>query len=163
MRKLLLLVCVLCISAALAAAQGKIDSQWNCGKATDAHNLEVGDQPAHTYGIAKFTCTAVKGEIEGAKEKEGAGTEFDDVEGSKMHGHGIFVESLANGDKLFVQYQTSGTLDKDGQLTSGSNTWTITNGTGKLKGAKGKGGCKGKGNADGSSVYDCMGEYTLAK
>ena len=162
MRKVLLVVCALCLSAAVATAQGKIDSQWNCAKATEAHNLEVGDQPGHAYVIAKFTCTAAKGEIEGQKEKEGTGTEFDEAKGNESHGHGIFVETVANGDKLFVRYQTMGTSEK-GQMASGSNTWTITNGTGKFKGAKGKGSCKGKGNPDGSSVYDCMGEYTLAK
>lgn len=162
MRNLLVVVCALCLSVSLAWGQGKIDSRWNCSKASEAHNLDVGDQPGHAYAIAKFACTAVKGEIEGQKEKEGAGTEFDDVKGNKMHGHGVFVETVANGDRLFVSYQAMGTSE-NGQLTSASNTWTIESGTGKFKGAKGKGGCKGKGNSDGSSTYECTGEYTLAK
>jgi hypothetical protein len=162
MHKLFLVVCSMCLCAPIAMAQGKVDSQWNCAKATVAHNIDVGDQPAHAYSIAQFTCTAKKGEIEGQKEKEGTATQFDDVKGNGSRFHGVFVETLANGDKLHVSYEGTATMEK-GQLQSASNAWSITNGTGKLKGAKGKGTCKGKGNQDGSSVYDCAGEYTLAK
>ena len=163
MRKLFLVVFALCVSACSALGQGKIDSQWNCGKATEGHSLDVGDQPGHAYAIAKFTCTASKGEAEGLKEQEGAGTEFEDVKGNAVHTHGVFVETLSNGDKLQISYQGTGTTGENGSLQSGSNTWTIVGGTGKFKGAKGKGSCKGKGNPDGSSTYDCAGEYTLPK
>jgi hypothetical protein len=50
-----------------------------------------------------------------------------------------------------------------GQFQSASDAWSIIDGTGKFKGAKGKGTCKGKGNPDGSSTFDCAGEYTLTK
>ena len=162
MRSLFLLACALSLSASLVLAQGKVDSQWNCGKPTDSHSIDVGDQTGHAYAIAQITCTAVKGEIEGVKEKEGTGTEFDDVKGNKVKFHGVFVETLANGDKLHISYQGTSTMEK-GQFQSASDEWTITNGTGKLKGAKGKGTCKGRGNADGSSTFDCAGDYTLAK
>jgi hypothetical protein len=162
MRNLFLAVCALCVSSSLALAQGKIDSQWNCSKPTEAHNLEVGDQPGHAYAIIKFACTAAKGEIEGLQEKEGAGTEVDDVRGQSVHGHGVFIETVSNGDKLYVDYRIKMMVD-NGQIQSAGNEWAITDGTGKFKGAKGKGSCKGKGNADGSATYDCSGEYTLAK
>ena len=162
LRKLFFVVCSLCLSASVALAQGKVDSQWNCGKPTDAHSIDVGDQTGHAYAIARFTCTAVKGELEGVKEKEGTGTEFEDVRGNSVKLHGVFVETLTNGDKIHISYQGTGATEK-GQLQSGSDEWTITSGTGKLKGAKGKGDCKGKGNPDGSATFDCTGEYTLAK
>ena len=162
MRKLFFVMSALCLSAALALAQGKIESQWNCGKATIAQSIDVGDQPGHAYAIAQNSCTAVKGEIDGQKEKEGTVTEFDDVKEGTVHLHGVFVEILPSGDKLFISYQGVGKTEK-GQMPSASNTWTINNGTGKFKGAKGKGSCKGKGNPDGSSTFDCAGEYTLAK
>ena len=162
MRNLILVVCVLCLSASAALAQGKIDSQWSCSKPTAVHSIDVGDQPGHAYAIAQFNCTAVKGEIEGVKEKEGTGTEFEDVKGNTAHFHGVFVETLSNGDKLHFNYQGTGTTEK-GQLQSGNDEWTITSGTGKLNGAKGKGSCKGKGNPDGSSTFDCAGDYTLRK
>jgi hypothetical protein len=162
MRNLLLVFSALGLSVSLAVAQGKVDSQWNCGKATDAHSINVGDQADHAYAIAQFTCTALKGEIEGLKEKEGTGTEFDDVKGNSSKLHGVFVETVSNGDKIHVSYHGSGTTEK-GLMQSAQDEWTITGGTGKFKGAKGKGTCKGKGNPDGSSTFDCMGEYTLAK
>ena len=81
MRKLLLVSCSLCLSATVAMAQGKVDSQWTCSKPSAAHSLDVGDQSGHAYAIAQFNCTATKGEIEGVKEKEGMGTEFDDAKG----------------------------------------------------------------------------------
>jgi hypothetical protein len=162
MHKRFFVVCSMCLCASMAMAQGKVDSQWSCPKATVAHSIEVGDQAGHAYSIAQFSCTATKGEIEGQKEKEGTGTQFDDVKGNASRFHGVFVDTLANGDKLHISYEGTATMEK-GQVQSGSNAWSITNGTGKFKGAKGKGTCKAKGNPDGSSTYECAGEYTLAK
>jgi hypothetical protein len=162
MRQLLRLVFVFFVFAPLAMAQGKVDSQWNCPKATVAHNLDVGDRPSHSYTISQGTCTAAKSEIEGVKEKEGASTQFSEASGSSNNWHGVFIVTMENGDKLHYSYSGKGTA-KDGQLQSGTNTWSIVAGTGKFKGAKGKGTCTGKGNADGSAVWDCTGTYTLAK
>lgn len=162
MRKLLLVSCSLCLSATVAMAQGKVDSQWTCSKPSAAHSLDVGDQSGHAYAIAQFNCTATKGEIEGVKEKEGMGTEFDDAKGNTVRLHGVFIDSLAHADKIFVSYQGTATTEK-GQAQSVSNTWSISDGTGKLKGVKGKGSCKGEGNADGSTTFECAGDYTLAK
>ena len=162
MHKVLFVVCLMCLSVSVAMAQGKVDSQWNCGKPTDGHSIDAVDQPGHAYAIGQFNCTAAKGELEGVKEKDGMATEFDDLKGNASHFRGVFVETLANGDKVYFSYAGTATLDK-GQVQSASNTWSTTNGTGKLKGAKGKGTCKGKGNPDGSSTFDCEGEYTLAK
>lgn len=162
MRNLFWVLCLVCLSASMALAQGKVDSQWNCGKPTAVQSMDVGDQPGHAYAIAQFNCTATKGEIAGQKEKEGTGTEFDEVKGTAVRLHGVFVETVANGDKLYINYQGTATMDK-GQLQSANNTWSIADGTGKFKGAKGKGNCKAKGNPDGSSTFDCAGSYTLAK
>jgi hypothetical protein len=162
MRKLLFVVCSVCLSACVAMAQGKVDSQWKCDKPAPVHSLEVGDQPDHTYTISQFKCTAVKGEIAGSKEKDGAGTQFDDVKGNTSRYHGVFIDTLANGDKINVHYEGTATLEK-GQVQSTSDTWTIMSGTGKLKGVKGKGTCKGKGSPDGSTTFDCTGTYTVGK
>lgn len=162
MRNLILVVCSMGLFTSLSMAQGKIDSQWNCGKATAGQSIDVPDQAGHAYAISQFNCTGAKGEIEGLKEKEGTASEFDEVKGSTVTFHGVFVETLSNGDKLHVSYHGMGKTE-NGQVQSGSNEWSITSGTGKFKGAKGKGTCKGKGNADGTTVYDCSGDYTLAK
>jgi hypothetical protein len=162
MRKLFLVVCSLCVSASVAMAQGKVDSQWNCGKATVGHSIDVGDQPGHAYAIGQFSCTAAKGELEGLKEKEGVLTQFDDVKENASRYRGVFVDTLANGEKVHVSYEGATTIEK-GQMQSFSDAWSITDGTGKFKGAKGKGTCKGKFNPDGSFTFACAGNYTLAK
>lgn len=161
MHKLMFIVFSLCLSASVAMAQGKVDSQWSCGKPAVGHSIDVGDQPGHAYAINQSNCTAAKGEIEGAKEKEGISTEFDDVKGNALRFHGVFIDTLANGDKVFVTYAGTGTPEK-GQMQTTSK-WSITSGTGKLKGVKGEGTCKGKSNPDGSSTFECAGDYTLAK
>lgn len=162
MRKLVLIGGLVCLCATVALAQGKIASEWKCAKPAMMHALEVGDQPGHAYAIDQVKCTAVKGEMAGAKEKEGTGTEFADVNGDKSSGHGLFVETLASGDKAHITYQFTATT-KNGQFQSGSNKWQISGGTGKLKGAKGSGSCTAKGNPDGSSNFTCNGTYTLSK
>ncbi len=162
MRKLLFVVCSMLLCASVAMAQDKLESKWNCGKASVAHSLDVGDQPNHTYVITQGSCTAEKSEVGGVKEKEGVGTAFNENTGNATHWHGIFVVTMANGDKLHYAYSGKGTA-KDGAFQSGTNTWSIIGGTGKFKGAKGKGSCTGKGSPDGSATWDCTGTYTLAK
>jgi hypothetical protein len=162
MRKLMIAGVFLCLSATLALAQGKVENGWACEKASDTHSIAVGDQENHSYTIAQFKCTSTKGEIEGVKEKEGTGTEFAEVMGSDSSGHGIFVETMANGDMIHFKYETKATW-KDGQMESGSNKWWATGGTGKFKGIKGHGTCSGKGNPDGSSSFTCSGTYTMPK
>ncbi len=53
-------------------------------------------------------------------EMHGTATEFADVIGDKITGHGIFVETLANGDKIHVTYEFQGT-SKDKVFQMGSN------------------------------------------
>ena len=161
MRKLAFVVCLAFLSAVGVQAQGKIDAQWKCGKATVEHSIAVGDQAGHAYAVSQTKCSAAKGEIGGAQEKEGTGTEFHDVMGNNLSWHGVFVETLASGDKIHYSYTGTGTAS-GGQFVSGSNTWTIIGGTGKLKGVKGNGACKGKGNPDGTATWDCQGTYHAA-
>src|SRR5437867_2203772 len=149
MRRLLLVVGVVCSCACVAVAQGKIANGWTCPKPSDAHSIEVGDKPGHAYSIDKITCTSTKGEIAGVREKEGTGTEFAEVTGRSMKGHGVFVETMANGDKIHFAYQFTGTT-KDGQLQSATDNFRATSGEGKFKGIKASGTCKGTGKADGA-------------
>jgi hypothetical protein len=112
--------------------------------------------------LTQTTCSATKGEIGGAQEKDGIGTEMHDVKPTKSSWHGIFVETLTSGDKINYSYSGTGSM-KDGQFVSGTNTWNIFGGTGKFAGAKGSGGCKGTGNPDGTSTWDCEGTYRTKK
>jgi hypothetical protein len=162
MRKLVLGLCFVFVSASAAMAQGKVAVKWDCAKPTVAHNLEAGDQPGHVYSISQVKCTTASGEIAGIKEKEGMGTEFHEIAGASDHFHGVFVETLANGEKITYTYQGTATV-KAGQLEGGTNKWTATSGTGSLKGIKAAGSCKGTGKPDGSSLFDCSGDYSIAK
>jgi hypothetical protein len=151
-----------CLLSCGALAQVKSDVQWKCGKPSNQHGIEVGDKPGHAYAVDQITCTPVTGDINGAKRKSGTGTEFIEVNGDKFTGHGEFIETMVNGDRNFYTYKLTGTM-KNGVLQAGSDTWTLREGGGKLKGAKAAGTCKGAGNADGSATWDCTGEYTMAK
>ena len=145
-----------------AAAGGKIASSWKCAPPNPSNAIPVGDEPGHAYMIDQSKCTATKGEIEGLKEVEGTSTEFGEVTGNTVKGHGIFTESLANGDKITVTYDFTGTMVNN-MPSSGTDKWTVKNGTGKFKGMKGGGTCTGKWNPDGSANFECAGTYTLAK
>jgi hypothetical protein len=165
MRKLLGvsgLVCGLVLTCAggALAQEGKVDNGWACGKPASANSIDVGDMAGHAYGIDQIKCTSPKGEIAGVREKEGTGTEFMEVKGNKATGHGIFVETMTNGDKLTFNYQLSGTME-NGMLKSGTDKWQAVSGTGKFKGIKGSGTCTGTGTADGGANWTCAGTYTL--
>lgn len=168
MRKLLLPAIAICFIAPVVIAQtgaatpGTLNASWHCNAPSPAYNVPVPDAANHAYGIDQVTCTATKGEIAGIKEKDGIATEFAEVTGNASKGHGIFVETLANGDKVTVAYQATGTMN-GAQFVSGSNTWAVTSGTGKVKGMTGKGTCKAKGNPDGTADFDCTGTYTIPK
>ena len=162
MRKLMLVGFLVCLSAGVAVAQNKIANGWACAKPAMPHSIDVGDQPGHAYAIDQLKCTSTKGEIGGVKEKEGTGTEFSEVTGNNSSGHGIFVETMANGDKITFTYQTTATL-KNGHMVSGSDKFQATSGSGKFKGIKASGSCTGTGNADGSTNWSCTGTYSIPK
>lgn len=162
MRKLVLLVGLMCLCASLAQAQGKIANGWACAKPAVVHSIEVGDQPGHAYSIDQSKCTSTKGEIAGVREKEGMGTAFAEVTGNSSQGHGVFVETMANGDKIHFTYQFTATM-KDGQMQSASNKFQATSGTGKFKGIVASGTCTAKGSADGSVTWSCTGTYSIPK
>lgn len=160
MRKVILMLGLLCLIATAASAQ-KVSMQYKCAKPAVAHSIDVGDAPGHSYAINQDKCTATKGELAGVQRKEGAGTNFSENAGNASKFHGIFVETLANGDKIHYGFEGSGTT-KNGMFVTAADKWWVNSGTGKFKGAKGEGTCKGKGNADGSVTWDCEGTYQMA-
>src|SRR6266849_7547246 len=117
MGKLVLVLCLVCLCSGVALAQGKVSNGWACGKPASAQSIEIGDKPNHAYAIDQIKCTSTKGEIEGVREKEGTGTEFAEVTGNSSSGHGVFVETMANGDNIHFSYQTTGAI-KNGQMQS---------------------------------------------
>lgn len=161
MRKLWGVLFAMSLLSCVGLAQVKSTVQWKCDKPSDQHSINVGDKPAHTYAVEQINCTPVNGDINGAKRKSGMGTEFLEVRGDRFTGHGEFIETMENGDRNFYTYQMTGTLQNG--VMHGSDTWSMREGAGKLKGAKATGTCKGGNNPDGTATWDCSGDYTMAK
>jgi hypothetical protein len=159
MKKMYVVLCLVCLVSSVALAQGKTNVQWKCDKPSDQHSIPVGDKPGDAYAIEQINCTALKGDIAGNKMKSGVGTEFLYLKGDNVTGHGEFVESMENGDKNVYKYEFSGTM-KNGAFESGTNKWSLIEGGGKMKGGKANGACKAKANPDQSTSFDCMGTYT---
>jgi hypothetical protein len=149
--------------AAAASAQNKLSGTLQCGKADPVYTIQVGDRPDHAFTISKLTATWTKPtEIGGIIHKSEEATIFGEVSGNRVRGRGRNVDTMANGDKYYISTEFSEIL-KDGVLQTAEVTWTITGGTGKFKGMKGKGTAKGKGAADGTSTWEVEGEYELPK
>jgi hypothetical protein len=138
-----------------ALTQGSMAVLWDCAAPAPAYSLDAGDQPGHAFMIGQVKCTAARGELAGVMHKEGVGTEFHEVTGNMDHFIGVFVETLANGDK--VSYTYKGTVTAE----SGSNTFSSTSGTGKFKGIKASGTCKGVVKPGGGTSVDCSGKYQI--
>ena len=155
-----LCTCTLLV-VAVASAQTKHTFSGKCGKSENVQSVPAGDKDGHTFMVQQGKCATDSGEIGGVKSKEGAFSEHDDVMGNHLKAWGMYVETYDNGDKIFYAYQGASTT-KDGALVSGSNTWRMTGGTGKMAGIKGTGGCKLTPGDAGGLNYSCTGEYTLA-
>jgi len=151
---------VLAQGAASAAATGKVDVQWKCTPPNPMNAVPVPDSADHAYIVESFNCTATKGEIGGVKQKSGTATDFMEATGNNAKGHGVFVETLANGDKITYTYTATG-VSANKAMQSGTDKWTAASGTGKFKGIKASGTCTAKGAADGSVTFDCTGTYTM--
>ena len=162
MRKILFVICMFSLLTSLAAAQTKIASTIKCGKSSIEHMVPVGDHPNHSFGVSQGSCTSSKPwTIAGVAGKEGVGTSTVEADGDVAKSRGVYVETMANGDKGHYRYELASTT-KDGQIQISGHHWQLVGGTGKLKGVKGQGTCTGSGTAD-SMTYECEGEYTLPK
>jgi len=159
----LMSLCAFVIASA-AVAQTKTSGTLQCSKSDPVNMIEVGDQPGHSFVIAKTACTWSKPmEIEGTQTKDGVSVGSEEISGGKSNGSGSHWTSMASGDKMFVRFQGKSTYDKDGKMLTSKGTWSYTGGTGKLKGIKGKGTYDGKGSPDGTATYEVEGDYTLSK
>ncbi len=164
MRRFLSFAFVSCLTVSTGVAQGAktLKGSWKCSVVEPVSSVPVTGQADHAYSVYQVKCTASSGQVAGVKEQTGTATEFAEVMGNTNKGHGIFVETLENGDMVTYDYTFSSTMN--GKVAvSASNTWTMKSGTGKAKGIKGSGSCKGKGNADASLSLDCTGSYTTAQ
>lgn len=159
--KILFICALFAVMVPVGSAQTKYTFSGKCAKADKAQSIPAGDKDGHVFMVQQGKCTTDNGGIGEAKSKEGVYTEHDDVMGNQLKAWGVYVETYDNGDKVFYNYQGASTT-KDGALVTGSNTWRLAGGTGKMKGIKGSGGCKLTPGDGGGLNYSCTGEYTLA-
>lgn len=151
---------VVVMAVATGSAQTKMTMSGKCEKSQVQQSISIPDQPGHMLTLAQGPCTAT-GDIGGVAGKSGIYSEHADIKSGDLRSWGVFVETLSSGDKVFYDYQVTGTA-KNGTLQSATNKYQISGGTGKMKSIKGSGTCKLTGAADASSEYTCTGEYTLA-
>lgn len=161
MRKAIFVVGLSGLLTSFAMAQTKISGTFTCAKSTTEQMVPVGDRPNHSLGVTQASCTSTKPwTIAGVASKQGVGTDTMDANGDVARSHGMYVDTMENGDKAMYRVEATVTT-KDGKV-SATNKWQLVDGTGKLKGVKGAGTCKASGTVD-SVVYECDGEYTMPK
>jgi hypothetical protein len=145
--------------ASALSAQTKIAGTATC-KSDPTQPVEVGDSPGHMLAVQKANCTWSGLEIEGSAAKDGISVASAEMHGNSGSSRGYHTGTMASGDKWTCSFQGRST-SKDGKPVADSGTWAFTNGTGKLKGIKGKGTFKGEPAADGTMTYKIEGEYSL--
>ncbi|HTR01764.1 MAG TPA: hypothetical protein VMN82_01100 [Thermoanaerobaculia bacterium] len=146
--------------AAALTAETRISGEQHC-KAEPPTPVAIPDQPNHSYAIIKATCAWTKPiEIGGSQSKDGSETISAEMWGDKATDRGYYAGTMASGDTYSAKFAGS-SRSKDGKPVGGEGTWSFTDGTGKLKGIKGKGTYRGSANADGSITYKIEGEYSL--
>jgi hypothetical protein len=157
-----LLVLGVLVSMTLSA-QTKISGTLSCAKADPVHSIEAGDSAGTVMNLVKVQCTWSKAiEMAGVAAKDGYSVATSEAQGGKTKDHGIHVGTMANGDKYYVHFQSTGSMKPD-HSGAGSGTWSFDGGTGKLKGLTGKGTYKSTNNADGTGSSEVEGEYSIPK
>jgi hypothetical protein len=148
MRKLLLPLTGAAFLWSGIAAADHFTATCECGKPDSQLLLPAGDRPDHVLGVEALKCGWSKPlEIGGDKTKESVATEIVEVSGNKFHiRSGVHMLTMQSGDKVALPYQGSGT-SRDNQESLSKGAFTFADGTGKLKGVKGKGtfSCKSAG------------------
>ncbi len=149
---------ILALSAALAVAQTKVTGTIECGKADKENSIEIAAN--RMVSISQGKCTWTKPmDLNGVQSKDDVVTQSIEVNGERTRARGVGMMTLANGDRLEANIQSTGTM-KDGKMTS-DGKWTVSRGTGKVKGLKGGGTFKCSGTQDKLSC-EVEGEYNLA-
>jgi hypothetical protein len=160
-RKTIATILIVLASAASALAQTKITMSGKCGKPDVQQMVPAADAPDHMMTLAQGKCVPTKAaEFGGSPSKEAAFAEHGELIGQNGKVTGTYVDTLANGEKVYYSYQGTSVL-QNGALQSMENKWKIVGGTARLKGIKGQGTCTGKGTSDGGLTFDCTGEYSL--
>ena len=143
------------------SAQNYISGTVKCGKPDISQPpIEVGDRASHVLMVMKMTCRYITpAQLAGLKLTTESVAELTEIVGGKFQDRGYVVIATENGDKAYAHTQDTGIMKEGGAFTD-RGTWTITDGTGKLRGIKGKGTYKSSGSSEGE-VSQMEGEYSL--
>jgi hypothetical protein len=122
--------------------------------------VAANDKPNHAFVVGKAQCTWTGFSVAGDQYKDGVSISMGEISGDTNSYSGYHVATTNTGETSVSKFQGSAKL-KDGKPVSEGGTWTLTSGTGNLKGITGKGTYTGTANADGSMSYKVEGEYSL--
>jgi hypothetical protein len=146
--------------AATLSGQTKVSGKIQC-KSGPVTPVAIGDQAGHMYAIVQSECTWIQPlEIAGVKAKSGTDTVVSEMSGNTSSDRGYHVDTMENGDHFTARFQGTGT-SKDGKPVASSGTWSFVDGSGKVKGIKGKGTYKGTFGGDGTWTTEVVGEYSV--
>jgi hypothetical protein len=149
--------------ASAASAQTKFSMSGKCAKPDVQQAVPAGDAPDHMLMLVQGKCAPTKAaEFGGSQSKESTFAEHGEMTGNSARLTGIFVDTLANGEKVYYHYESTVVMQNGAPQTM-QNKWQIVGATAKLKGIKGQGTCSGKAAPDGGLSFDCSGDYVLGK
>ena|ERR1700722_13841380 len=147
--------------ASAVGAQTKFSGTVQCPKPDPNYTVDAGDHPGHSFNLSKGSCKwGADTQINGMKITDDTGVETGESSATKTTTTGIRVVTMENGDKFFAAVHDSSPV-KDGKPTDIEGMFTITGGTGKMKGIKGHGTYKVIPAADGTASVAVEGEYTM--
>ena len=156
MKKTLPVLLVATLLATPVLAQ-RIDFTIRCGQPDKSYTIPIPDDPGHALTLSHAKCTYTRGgEVAGLTPQAGEDTITAEATGNRNECTGTFIVTFSNGDKLFYRHHGSGT--SQGQAFSGTDSWEVVRGTGRLAGYTGRGTCKIRSGADGNYDNPCTGE-----
>ncbi len=160
MRKVILVLALLCGMAVIAGAQTRISGKLTCAKPSVS---QMGGDGSQMIMFQKSNCTwATPFTIDGSKPGPTVDVSIGDMTGSMARNHGYSTTVMDNGDTTIVRYEGAMQMKKDRSGTL-KGTWRYVRGTGKFRGISGSGSYKGEGAADGSAWADISGHYSLGR
>jgi len=147
--------------ASAVGAQTKFTGTVTCAKPDPNYTIDAPDHPGHSYSLEKDSCSwGADTLINGLKITADTGVGTGEMTATRATSSASRVATMENGDKFFASIHDTSPV-KDGVPTDIEGQFTITGGTGKLKGIKGHGTYKVTPNADGSASVSVRGEYTV--
>lgn len=143
---------LMALAASSATAAQTDDSFSGSCKPGPVQSVDAGDRPNHTYVVATAKCT-LSGKIAGTMARQGAVAEHGEITPTRIKTSGIHAVTVDGGDMIFLRYDNSVVM-QDGAFKSGTITYRVIGGTGKMEGIKGAGTCAWMGDGD---SFSCKG------